>query len=82
MSQRADLVAGFVKQFRRERTCAHTCTICFEDTINLANLIGRDAQTCACTGTDSVGGSDERIRTEINIEHCALRTFAQNRLTL
>ena len=77
MPQRANLVTGLVKQFRRERTGTHTRTIGLENTIYLTNLVGSNTQTGTSTRTNGIGRSDKRIRTEINIKHRPLRTFAQ-----
>ncbi len=80
MTQRANLVTGLVEQFCRERTGTYTRTIGLENAIYLTNLVGSNTQTGTSTSTDRIGRSDKRIRTEINVQHCPLRTFAQYRL--
>ena len=66
------------RKFRRERTRTYTRTICLEDTVHFANLIGSYAQARAGSCTNGIGRSDKRIRTEINIEH---RTCAPSHKT-
>ena len=80
MTQRANPVTGLVEQFRRERTGTYARTIGLENTIYLTNLVGSNTQTGTSTCTDRIRRSDKRIRTEINVQHCPLRTFAQYRL--
>ena len=82
MTQRANLVTGLVEEFRRERTGTYARTIGFENPIYLTNLVGSNAQTGTSTCTNRIGRRYKRIRTEINIEHRTLRTFAQNRLAV
>ena len=82
MSKLADGVACGIKEFCGERTCTNTSAVGFHNTIYLTYAVRTDAKTGAGTGTDGVGRGDERIASEINIEHCALGTLAEDRLAL
>ena len=82
MSQRTHLVSCFIKQFSRERTCSYASTICFEDTVNFSDTVGSYAQSGAGTGTNCIGRSNKRIRTEVDIKHSTLCTFTKNTLSV
>ena len=82
MTQLADGVASGIEEFCGERTSTDTRTISLHDTINLANTVGTDTKTGACSGTDSVGRGDKGIASEIHVEHSALGTLAEDRLAL
>ena len=82
MSYRTQFVACFIKQLCRERTATDTCTICLEDTVYLTDITRRDTQSRTASGTDRVGRCHERIRTEVDVQHSALCTFRQDRLTV
>ena len=82
MSQCAHLVTSLVEQFCRERTGTYTSTVCLEDTEHLADTVRSYSQTGAGTCTNRIGRSNKRIRTEINIKHRSLSTFAKNALAV
>ena len=75
-------IAGLIEKLGRERTAADARTIGLEDTEDLADAVGRDAEPGADPGTDGIGRSDERIRTEVDVEQGALRPLGQDALTL
>ena len=74
----ANLVASLVKQLCGERTCTYTCAISLHDAIDIANTVRTNAQSDAGTGADGVRRSNERIRSEVNVEHSALGTLTEN----
>lgn len=78
--QGTDLVARLVEELGGERTGTYACTIGLEDAIDISNLTRSHAQTRAGTRTDGVGRSNERIGTEIDVEHRALCTLAEDGL--
>ena len=80
MAQVTDALARLVEQLGGEWTGTDTGAVGLHDAIDLANLVGTNAQTGASTGTDGVAGSDEGIGTEVYIEHGALSTLAENTL--
>ena len=81
MSEVAYLCTCFVEEFCWERTCTNTCTVSLHYTIYIANAVRTNAQADASTCADGIRRSNKRIRTEVNIEHCALSTLAKNILT-
>ena len=81
MAEVTDALARLVEQLGGEGTGTDTGAVGLHDAIDLANLVGTNAQTGAGSGTDGVAGSDEGIGTEIDIEHGALSALAENGLT-
>ena len=81
MTEVADLLARLVKELRGEGTGTHTGAVGLHDTVDIANLVRTDAQTGAGTGTDGVGRGDKGIGSEVDIEHRALGTLAEHRLS-
>ena len=61
MAQGANLISNLIKELGREWSCTYAGTICLEDTIDLANLIGSYTQTCASTCTNRVRGGDKGV---------------------
>ena len=82
MTEVTDALARLVEQLGGEGTGTDTGTVGLHDAIDLANLVGTNAQTGAGTSTDGVAGSYEGIGTEIDIEHGALSALAENGLTI
>ena len=80
MTEVTDELASLVEQLSGERTGTDTGAVGLHDAIDLANLVGTNAQTGAGTCTDGVGRGDKGIGTEIDIEHGALSTLAENGL--
>ena len=80
MTQVTDELARLVEQLGGERTSTDAGAVCLHDAEYLTNLVGTDAQTRAGTSTDGIGGSNERIRAEVDVEHRALGTLAENAL--
>ena len=80
MAQVTDALARLIEQLGGERTGTDTGTVGLHDAIDLANLVGTNAQTGAGSCTDGVAGSDEGIGTEVHIEHSALSALAENGL--
>ena len=80
MTEVTDELASLVEQLGGERTGTDTGAIGLHDAIDLANLVGTDAQSCAGTCTDGIAGGDKGIGTEIDIEHGTLSTLAQDGL--
>ena len=72
--------ARLVEQLGGERTRTDTGAVGLHDAINLANLVGSDAQSCAGSRTDGVAGGDKGIGAEINVEHGTLSTLAEDGL--
>ena len=82
MAQVTDALARLVEQLGGEWTGTDTGTVGLHDTIDLANLVGTNAQTGAGACTDGVAGSYEGIGTEVYIEHGALSALAEDGLTI
>ena len=82
MTDVAHLLAGFIEQLCGEWTSTDTCAVCLDDAEYIANLVRTNTQADASTSTDGVGRGDEWVRTEVDVEHRALSTFAKNRLAL
>ena len=82
MTELADGGTCLVEQLCRERTGTNASAVGLHDAIDLANAIRTNTKTGASSGTDGVGGGYKWIASEINIEHCALGTLAEDRLTL
>ena len=80
VSEGTDLVARLIKEFGGERTGTHTRTVGLEDAIYVAYLTGSHTQARAGACTDGVGRSDERIGTEVDVEHRALCPLTEDRL--
>ena len=80
MAQVTDALAGLVEQLGGEWTGTDTGAVGLHDAIDLANLVGTNAQTGAGSCTDGVAGGDEGIGTEVYIEHGALSTLAEDGL--
>ena len=80
MAKVTDALARLVEQFGGEWTGTDTGAVGLHDAIDLANLIGANAQTGAGSCTDGVAGGDEGIGTEVYIEHGALSTLAEDGL--
>ena len=80
MTEVTDELASLVEQLSGERTGTDTGAVGLHDAIDLANLVGTNAQTGAGTCTDGVGRGDKGIGTEIDIEHGTLSTLAENGL--
>ena len=78
MADAAQLGARFVEQLGGERTGAHARTIGLEDAVDLADAVGRDAQSGADAGADGIGRRDERIRPEIDVEQRPLRALGEH----
>ena len=78
MTEFTDLGTCLVEELCREWTCTDTGTVSLHDTINITDAVRTDTQTDAGTRTDGIGRSNERIRTEVNIEHGTLSTLAEN----
>ena len=78
MSKVTDFPAGFVKKLCGERAGADTRAVGFHDAIYVTDFVGAYPQSGTCTGTDSIWWRYKRIRTEIDIQHCSLRTFTEN----
>lgn len=80
MTEVTDALAGGIEKLGREGTAADAGTVCLEDTEHLTNLVGGHAEAGTCTGADGVGRGHEGIRTEVDVEQSALRTFAKHTL--
>ena len=80
MAQVTDALARLVEQLGGEGTGTDTGAVGLHDAIDLANLVGTDAQTGAGSCTDGVTGSHEGIGTKVYIEHGALSALAENGL--
>ena len=82
MTEIADCFTRFIEEFRWERSRTDTCAISFHDAEDITNFVGTNAQASTCTGADRVGRRDERIASEVDVEHRTLSPFAENGLTL
>ena len=80
MAKVADALASLIEEFRGERSCTNASAVGFHDAIDVADFVGANAKTCASTRTDGVRRGNERIGTEVNIEHGSLSTLAKHRL--
>ena len=80
MAEVSDRLTRFIEEFCGEWTCADTGAVGFHDTIDVANLVGTDAKTCAGTCADGVRRGDKRIGTEVNVEHRTLGTLTEHAL--
>ena len=80
MTQVAYQLTRLVEKLGGERSGTYTGAVGLHDAIHLANLVGSDAQSGASAGTDGVGGGNERIAAEVDVEHCSLRTLAKDTL--
>ena len=69
-------------QRRRRPVTAHARAVGLEDAVDLADAVGRHAQTGADARTDRVRGGYEGIRAEIDVEQRTLRTLREDRLAV
>ena len=76
----ANLLARLVEELCGERTSTHTCAVSLHDAEHLANLVGTNAQARAGTSADGVRRGHKGIAAEVDVEHRALSTFAENAL--
>lgn len=82
MTEVSDSVAGFIEELGDEGTCADTAGVCLDYAVNIADI--PCGKTCAGENTadGGVGGSDEGIGAEVNVQKGCLSTLADNELVL
>ena len=74
----AQRFAGLVEEFSREGSATDTGAVRLEDPDHFADAAGSHAQTIARAGGDGVGGGDEGVGAEVDVQHRSLGAFRQD----
>lgn len=77
----SDSFAGLVVEFGRERSAADSCTVGLEDAEDVAYVARSDTESGAGACADGIGRGDERVGTEVDVEHGSLSAFGENGLS-
>ena len=78
----ANLLARLVEEFHGEGARANARAVCLEDAEDVADGVGRHAETRADASARGRGGGDEGVRAVVDVEQRALCAFGQNGLAL
>ena len=74
----AQALARGVEEFRREGTASHAGAVCLEDTHHLAYAAGSHAEAGAHARRHRIGGGDEGIGAEVDVQHRPLGAFGKD----